>query len=259
MVAGVLPAPRLVKELDFKVIKEQWLTIKLKDGSIVKLKPVLLKVFETDAKDPMTGESVYMYEGHNVVSVRSPENLRGNPSEHMPSPTEALKMPKETRKEIDFEVIDPSWNSYELENGKIIKTKAVVTNVYKIAGVFDRYGNPYYVVRSQMVVGSSQPQLLQPELSAPEMPDAYFAPVQARWIPCELPIIPTSSMPISLIQERAHPDWTKPPIKLQDNKLVIDPREMNVGTTYQVEYQGRVHLFVKRGENIIDVYEVIKE
>lgn len=152
--AGVLSEPRLVKELDFRVIKEQWLTIKLRDDSIIKFKPVLVKVFETDAKDPVTGELVLGFEGHNVVTVRSPEKLLGNPSERIPPVPEALKMPKE---EVEVaETIDPGWNLYELEDGKTIKTKAVITRVYKIKDVFDRHGNPYYVVMSQMVAGSSR-------------------------------------------------------------------------------------------------------
>jgi len=162
MTGGVSPAPRLVKELDFKVIEEKWLTIKLKDGSVIKFKPVLVRVFETDAKDPLTGEPVHGFEGQNVVTVRSPENLRGPPSEHIPLVHDALKMPKEEVEVV--EIIDPGWNLYELENGKKIKTKAVITSVYKIKDVFDRYGNPYYVVMSQMVVGSSSIRL----------PDTYF-------------------------------------------------------------------------------------
>jgi hypothetical protein len=48
----VAPAPRIVKELDFKIIKEDWFVYKLKDGSILKVKPVLVRVFETDQVDP---------------------------------------------------------------------------------------------------------------------------------------------------------------------------------------------------------------
>ncbi|MCD6530739.1 hypothetical protein J7L06_10745, partial [Candidatus Bathyarchaeota archaeon] len=231
----------------------------LKDGSIVKFKPVLMKVFETDAKDPMTGETVYAYEGHNVVTVRSPEDLRGKPSEHIPPPPEALKMPKEEVEVI--ETVDPSWNIYELENGKRVKTKAVITNVYKIKDVFDRYGNPYYVVTSQMVVSSSPSRLLLPELSATEDTDIHFPPRGFRFLELD-PLPPVQSTllaPRFWPQEKALPDWTKPPIKFQEGKLVIDPREMTIGHAYQVKYQGRVHLFIKRAQNIIDVYEVIEE
>jgi len=49
------------------------------------------------------------------------------------------------------------------------------------------------------------------------------------------------------------------PIKLQEDKLVIDPSKMEKWTPYQLEYQGRIYLFVKTGKNIIDVYEVIEE
>lgn len=151
--------PRLIRELDFKVEKEEWLVIKLRDGSTIKFKTVLLKVFETDIKNPM-GEPLYSLEGHNVVSVRSPESLRGKPSERLPDPLEALKMPKE---EIEIvEIIDPSWNSYVLENGKRIKTKTIITNIYRIKDIFDKYGNPYYVIESQ-TIASSSPTYMPPQ------------------------------------------------------------------------------------------------
>lgn len=173
MVAGILPEPRLIREIDFKVIKEEWLTIKLKDGSIIKFKPILVKVFETDAKDQVTGEPILSFEGQNIVTVRSPQNLRGNPSERIPSPDEALRMDKE---EVEIvEMIDPSWNLYELETGKRIKSKPVIISVYKIKGIFDRYGNPFYVVRSQMVIGSS-PYRLEP---LTESSEGYVE----KWLP----------------------------------------------------------------------------
>jgi hypothetical protein len=67
--------PKVVRELEFKVLKEDWFIYKLKDGSILKIKPILIKVFETDQINPEKGEKVYGFEGTNVVVIKSPENL----------------------------------------------------------------------------------------------------------------------------------------------------------------------------------------
>ena len=218
MTISIPPEPRLVKELDFKVIKEEWLTIKLKDNSIIKFKPILMRVFETDAKDPSRDEPMLAVEGQNILSVRSPEDQRGKPSEHIPPSPEALKMPKEEVEVI--ETTDPSWNLYELESGKRIKTKNVITNIYKIKDVFDRYGNPYYVVMSQMVIGSSQLRFQPPELSTESIGKIY------------------------------------PPLPRFENTL---PSGILTYPTPLPNYKGRVHLFVKVREGVIGVYEVIEE
>jgi len=102
-------SPRFVKELEFKVIKEDWFVYKLKDGSILKVKPVLVRVFETDQVGP-DGQKVLAIMGQNVVGVRSPENLKGTPTLPLPSPTDALKLDKE-EVEIDEPIYDPQWLS----------------------------------------------------------------------------------------------------------------------------------------------------
>lgn len=211
MAVGSVPTPRLLNELDFKVIEEKWSTIKVADGTTIRFKPVLVRVFDTDVQDKATGETIYVYEGHIVVAVRSPENLHGPPSDSMPTPTEALKMPKE---EVEIiEMIDPSWNWYELENGKRIKSKPVITHIFKIKDIYDRYKNPYYVVRSQMVTGSSPLRVQEFEPSAqilgerwPRLPsfqyENYF-----WWETNNLSDITLGNLP---------PDFTKPLNILQD-------------------------------------------
>jgi hypothetical protein len=149
----VTSAPRIVKELDFKIIKEDWFVYKLKDGSILKVKPVLVRVFETDQVDP-EGKKILAFVGQNIVTVRSPENLKGTPTLPLPPPTDALKLDKEEI-EIDEPIYDPQWNIYELENGEKIKTKIVITHVYRIKGKYSEMGDPYYVIQSTTVTASS--------------------------------------------------------------------------------------------------------
>jgi len=143
--------PKVVRELEFKILKEDWFVYKLVDGTILKIKPVLIKVLETDQINPDTGKKIYEFEGTNIVFVKSPENLKGVPTLPLPPPPEALKLEKE---EVDIEeTIQEPWNLYELENGEKIKQKLIVASIYRIKNKYSRDGNPYYVVQSQMVVG----------------------------------------------------------------------------------------------------------
>jgi len=161
MATGVPPAPRLGKELEFKILREDWFVYKLKDKSVLRIKPVLIKVFETDQINPETGKKILAFEGRNIVVVKSPENLKGTPTLPLPPPAEALKLDKE-EVEMEETIYEPPWNYYELENGEKIKQKIVVVSVYRIKGKYDREGNPYYIVQSQPVVGSSMPRFVEP-------------------------------------------------------------------------------------------------
>jgi hypothetical protein len=160
--------PRLVKELEFKIIKEDWFIYKLKDGSILKVKPVLVKVFETDQVGP-DGKKIFAFIGQNIVAVSSPENLKGRATLPLPSPTDALKLDKE-EVEIDKPIYEPQWNIYELENGERIKTKIVITHVYRIKGKYTETGDPYYVIQSTTIAGSSPEREVEPfQMSDPNI------------------------------------------------------------------------------------------
>jgi hypothetical protein len=78
--------PRLVRELEFKVVKEDWFVYKLADDSILKVKPVLVRVFETDQVGP-DGKKIHLFMGQNVVAVRSPDKLKGVPTLPLPPPS----------------------------------------------------------------------------------------------------------------------------------------------------------------------------
>ena len=236
-----------LKELDFKVIREEWLTIKLSDGSIIKLKPVLVKVFETDEKDPLTGEPILTFEGHNVITVKSPE--KGPPSAKLPDPSESLKMPKE---EVEIsEIIDPGWNLYELENGRKVKTKTIITNVYKIKGLFDQHGNPYYVVRSQMVVSASELRLLPSHSfergrsipSEQSLFSEYYYPQPSTSaktsLKTDLPTKLEKFKNISEVLEALKPQIKVKLIKLTDDRLVPLDEKLFV----RKKEDGRIEIF----------------
>jgi len=81
MVKLSLPDGRTVEaeEVDFEPIKEDWNIYKLKDGRILKVKLVLVKVYKTSEKDPVTGDPIYIITSTNVVTTTSKlESLEGD-------------------------------------------------------------------------------------------------------------------------------------------------------------------------------------
>jgi hypothetical protein len=141
-----------VRELNFKTIKEDWLVYKLKDGSIIKIKPVLVKIFEINQIDPITGKNMLYFITQNILDVKSPDDLKGPPDPLLPSLEEMKKLDK---KEVEIEEVigEEGWNLYELEDGRVVKTKTIVIHIYRINGRYDWLGNPWYYVQTQIVGG----------------------------------------------------------------------------------------------------------
>ena len=67
-------------EIDFESIREDWSVYKLKDGTTLKVKLVLVRVIRTkDSYDPI-GNPIYAIMSTNVVrAVDVPESLRRKP------------------------------------------------------------------------------------------------------------------------------------------------------------------------------------
>ena len=55
------------------------------------------------------------------------------------------------------------WNEYVLEDGSVLRAKLVVTEVYRIEGLYDSDGNPVYQVKSSNVVTVLPPDSLKRE------------------------------------------------------------------------------------------------
>ena len=46
------------------------------------------------------------------------------------------------------------WNEYILEDGSVLRMKMVVTEVYRLEGMFDVEGNPIYHIKSTNVASA---------------------------------------------------------------------------------------------------------
>ncbi|MHC4197699.1 MAG: hypothetical protein ACYSRP_07295 [Planctomycetota bacterium] len=69
------------------------------------------------------------------------------------------KMVDGTPVEIDTTL--EQWNEYHLKDKSYIKLKAVVTEIVRIDGEYDKDGNPVYVVKSSQVAAISSPEELR--------------------------------------------------------------------------------------------------
>ena len=59
----------IATELKFTTAYEEWNEYKCEDGSIVRMKTVVAKIYRTDRKNTQTGEPVYVVRSSNIVDV----------------------------------------------------------------------------------------------------------------------------------------------------------------------------------------------
>lgn len=53
--------------------------------------------------------------------------------------------------EVEFQTRKEDWNEYQLMDGSVIKMKLVVSEIFRIEGVYDNEGNPVYHIKSANV------------------------------------------------------------------------------------------------------------
>ena len=58
---------------------------------------------------------------------------------------------------VDVVQSDERWIEYLLGDGAVVRFKPVLTKVLKVEGVFDREGNPVYVMHHSNVMSVSTP------------------------------------------------------------------------------------------------------
>lgn len=144
------------KDLDFKILREDWNIYELADGSILKVRFVLRKVIRTKAFNP-DGEPLYAFGSQNFLAPKSPKKLMGPPTS--PPPTEEQIHTSE-KVEVDFRTKTENWNEYVVEDGAKARIKLVVTKVER-TNFFDQMGYPVYGVSSNIVTSVSVPKSLR--------------------------------------------------------------------------------------------------
>lgn len=63
--------------------------------------------------------------------------------------------------DVRFKNIKEEWNEYQLEDGSILRTKSVVSEILRIPEEYDREGNPVYMVKSANMIVTRSPDDLK--------------------------------------------------------------------------------------------------
>ena len=143
-----------LRYIPFKTIREEWARFELQDGTILKVKHVLINVRAStdlveeimksgrESKERPLALDIQM---HNVIGVEVKPDQRGPPDEK-PLPVDQLRE-FVVQEDLEFKRLDQTtWVSrYELEGKFQLKVQCAVTNVDKTSK-YDRSGDPIYVV-----------------------------------------------------------------------------------------------------------------
>lgn len=138
------------EEVDFEVIKENWSRYSLREGSLLRIRSPVVKIFRAKQKDQF-GRTGYVTSGTNIVDVICPSHLKGKPS------LDIRVTASDILQELEFEPITEEWAEYLLKDGTKIKIKPVVTKVSKTSK-YSQFGDPIYIVDSQTVVKVEEPK-----------------------------------------------------------------------------------------------------
>jgi len=120
--------------LDFKVIREDWSEYLLEDGTLVKLRPLLIKA--------LRGQKDLELNVETLVATYSPKELRGEPSSEdveLPDEEDIMKIPP-----LKFDVVkQDAWNEYELNDKTKLRLKINLSSAIRL-NIFNPAGEPVY-------------------------------------------------------------------------------------------------------------------
>jgi len=69
----------LGQQIDVESSSESWNTYKLEDGTVLKMKVVLLDVVRLDNEYDKAGNPVYQFSAHQIVGITPPDELKKKP------------------------------------------------------------------------------------------------------------------------------------------------------------------------------------
>ena len=131
-------------ECDFVVISEDYSKYVLQDGTILKVKIVVKKIFRSVETSPEGYPLALRFDSSNAVAAIVPLSEKGAPSKEPWDPRRDLG------KEIKFEPKEEKWQEYVTNDGFKILVKPIVVKVLKYEKR-NKYGEPIYAVNIQAI------------------------------------------------------------------------------------------------------------
>lgn len=132
-------------ETDFAVFREDYSRYLVEDGTQLKAKIVVKKIFKTPTVTAQ-GYPVQMgFDSVNIVSAQVPDRLKRKPS------MEIIDLLREVGTEMKFDLMgDQKWQEYLTADGLRILVKPVITKVVKY-GKYNNFGEPVYNANMQSI------------------------------------------------------------------------------------------------------------
>lgn len=132
------------QEVDFVVLSEDYSRYLVHDGTLLKVKIVVRKIFCSPQKTPEGYPQQVTFDSMNAVAAIVPPGLKGPPS------NEPFNPQKEKAEEPKFEEQEIKSSEYMTTNGYKISIKPVVWKVFKY-NQRNAYGEPVYTVSVQSI------------------------------------------------------------------------------------------------------------
>ena len=131
-------------ELSFDSIHEGWSIYKTKDGVLIKIRQIPLRITLVDVKEDGTG--MISAGGSLFFAVTAP--LKGPPNNQPITHEQIIAAIVEP--EVQFDIVQEDWSEYNAEGVKIA-LRVVATAIAKTS-LFDAIGEPVYNVSYQIMV-----------------------------------------------------------------------------------------------------------
>lgn len=138
---GMIPTE--MQEVDFVVLSEDYSRFLVHDGTIIKAKIVVRKIFFTPQRSPEGYPLNMGFDSINAVAAIVPPALKGKPSNEPFNPQEAGM-------EMKFEEQEVKTQEYMTTNGFRISMKPLLTKVFRY-NKMNAFGEPVYNVIVQAV------------------------------------------------------------------------------------------------------------
>ena len=127
-----------LREVDFRVVREDYCRYQLDDGTLMRVKMCTLKIAETAGRGP-GGYPGFAFHVNNMLTSLVPDRLKSAPAR------QAAEVNVEDAEEIGFTVQEEAWQEYELVDGFVVRIKPVVTKIFKHRG-HNAFGEPIYSI-----------------------------------------------------------------------------------------------------------------
>ncbi|SNQ59904.1 hypothetical protein [Candidatus Methanoperedens nitratireducens] len=127
--------------IGFKTLNEVWNEYELEDGTIIKVKFILIKIIKEN--------TAFTLNSQIVTGAIPPQDLIGTPSQGVFSPQELTQSIE--KKDMQFKPTKEDWNVYELNDKSKLSVKPILVSISR-TNKHDQHGEPIYAVQTQQIV-----------------------------------------------------------------------------------------------------------